>query len=549
MSAITEKDPEEGLIFLEYLPSSLAYEIKSSLFQPKNPPHPPFVKGGQGGINVLVLEPRGGLQALTARYYGAETVHAVESNHLLLRVVRDDFREFSGNIYDQDTWSGLGRSMIRTGRSHEHGLPFYDIIDLPITGVSASGAFGIAEDYRFTAEAFSEYLKALRPDGIMSVSLYIIPPPRIELRTLATLVNALEMKGVTDASVHTVIIRSWDTVTILAKNAPFSTGEIEQVKGFTKSRRFDLVHYPGIRKEEANVYVKMPTNEYFDAFQSLLHPASRQGFIDNYLFSIEPVHDEDPFFHYYLKLSNIKAIYEVMGQKWQYFIEEGYLLPVIFIIVLFLSVLMIILPAAFQSRLEQIKRLNRFELLSALLYFGMLGTGFMFIEVTLIQKNILVLLNPSYAVATVLTSILMSSGIGSMAGSGIRTSKAIYAIPVIIAVTLLYSFILPDLLRVISRYSLKLRVLMVFFSLLPIGFFLGIPFPLGIRILGSRNTAMIPWAWAANGCFSVLAPILTIMLAMVSGFRTVLWFGAGAYLIAFISLRMLLKEQVKANDL
>jgi hypothetical protein len=52
-------------------------------------------------------------------------------------------------------------------------------------------------------------------------------------------------------------------------------------------------------------------------------------------------------------------------------------------------------------------------------------------------------------------------------------------------------------------------------------------------VLGERNESLIPWAWAINGCFSVLSPILAIMLALEFGFKTVLWIGSGGYLLAY----------------
>jgi len=65
---------------------------------------------------------------------------------------------------------------------------------------------------------------------------------------------------------------------------------------------------------------------------------------------------------------------------------------------------------------------------------------------------------------------------------------------------------------------------------------------MGIKILGERDTVAIPWAWAINGCLSVLSPILTIMIAMGIGFKGVLYLAGGAYLIAFVALRRIVNE-------
>ncbi|HBO85110.1 MAG TPA: hypothetical protein DD641_09155 [Deltaproteobacteria bacterium] len=99
-----------------------------------------------------------------------------------------------------------------------------------------------------------------------------------------------------------------------------------------------------------------------------------------------------------------------------------------------------------------------------------------------------------------------------------------------------YSLVIPAISDVISLHALSVKIVISFIVLIPLGFLMGIPFPLGIKSLGAGNHSLIPWAWAVNGCFSVLAPILTIMLAIVIGFKAVLWMGGISYVLAFFTL-------------
>ena len=407
-----------------------------------------------------------------------------------------------------------------------------------MTGISPSGSFGIAEDYRFTVEAFKEYLGHLTEKGILSIHLFILPPPRVELRLLSTLATSMEEMGIKEADKRIISFRSWGTVSILARTVPFTPEEIETVRQFSRQRRFDLIHLPGIREEETNNYVRTPSNEYFLAFKQILDPETRKSFEDNYLFDIRPVRDEDPFFHYYLRITNLGKIYHIMGRKWQYFIEEGYLLPAVFVQVLLLSILLISLPAIskLKAKVEvKMKKTNKPILNIDLFYFAFLGLGFMFVEIALIQKMILPLENPSYAIATVLSSILISSGIGSLLGDRFFPLRSPRILPMISLLIVLCSVLLPFVSDAISLYPMPLRIACVFAILFPPCLLMGIPFPLGIRNLGTRAPDMIPWAWATNGCLSVLAPMVTIMLAMSVGFKAVLWIGAGAYLLAFLT--------------
>ena len=519
INAVTNPADRPSLSFLKYLPSSLPYGIR----RPEN---------------VLILDPRGGIQVLVADYFGSKNVYQVEGNPLLIKIIRNELRDFSGHLYSRKTRSGLGRSFLRSFGGK------FDLIDLSLMGAVPSGSFGIAEDYRYTVEAFREYLEHLNPEGFLSISLYLLPPPRVEWRLLNTLRTAMEELGMEDVEKRIAAIRTWGSITVMGKASAFSSSEIEAIKKFSGDRRFDLVYYPGIKAKETNRYIKMVSDDYALAFKKLLDPKTNKAFIDHYAFDIRPVRDENPFFHDYLRLKNVKEIYRIMGRKWQYFIQEGYLLPVLFVQVFLLSLLLVFLPAITIHRKAKVKDKvnaevkNIFSLLNLnlnLLYFAFLGLGFMFVEVSLVQKMILPLEIPSYAVAAVLASLLISSGTGSLLShriSSIRTPSISIVLSVLVAA---YSLFLPHLTGIISPYGMALKLLLVFFVLLPLGLFMGIPFPAGLKILGESHEDLIPWAWAINGCLSVLAPLLAIMLAMASGFRSVLWAGAGAYLLVFLT--------------
>jgi hypothetical protein len=171
-----------------------------------------------------------------------------------------------------------------------------------------------------------------------------------------------------------------------------------------------------------------------------------------------------------------------------------------------------------------------------LAYFAFLGAGFMFVEITWIQKLILPLANPSYAMASVLASLLFSSGIGSLSSS----RYALLQKPACVAATAftiaLYGFLLPLAPSNITQYGIAASFLIVFAVLFPAGFLMGIPFPAGLGELGRRNPQLIPWAWAINGCFSVLGPLIATLLAIEIGFRNVMLTGALFYFLAFLTM-------------
>ena len=505
VSAVTASDEQGAPPFLEYLPGALPYLIGSR-------------------ERVLVLDPRGGLQVLLARRFAAGRIDKVEESPALAAVLRTDLHQFSGGIYSDRTWTGLGRSWLK-GRGER-----FDIIDLSLMGTEPYGSFGIAEEYRFTVEAFKEYLGSLERDGLLSVNLYLLPPPRSELRILATLIQALEEMGVREPALHLAAIRSWGTLCLVAKRSPLTLTEIGAMKKFAAQRWFDLLHYPGMTAQEPDLQLKSSQDQYYRAFSALLSGGSRQRFLDSYLFDVAPVRDDRPFFGYFLKLERLGDTYRAMGEKWQFFLAEGYIVPAVFAQAALISLALSLLPL-FSARRGGGRGIGLMP------YFALLGLGFMFVEIALIQKIILPLENPSYAVATLLAGLLVSSGIGSLLGQRFDLLRRPLVAAAIAVLILVYVFVLPVASAAIAPLALPVKIGLVFLLLMPLGLLMGLPFPAGLRLLGEVDPLLIPWAWVLNGTCSVLAPMLAVMFATKAGFSAVLYLGAFAYLLAFLNLR------------
>jgi hypothetical protein len=534
-SAITHAADRAALRFLAWLPAALPYET------------------GQRN-NILILDPGGGLQMLLAHYYRAVEVIGIETNPWLAGIIRKDFGSFSGNIYGTKTRSGLGRSWL-VGRSET-----FDLIDISLQDAAPAGSFGIAEDYRYTVEAFREYVSHLRNDGAVCVNLFIIPPPRNELRILATLAAAMESLGIRNPGQHIAAVRSWGSVSILAKRSPLTRDETAAVRRFARQRRFDTVFLPDITPQETNRYIKMPSNEYFRAFAAILSPEKRKSFMEEYVFDVGPVYDNAPFFHYFLKFGKIREVYRIMGGKWQFFLEEGYIVPALLVQAAVLSALLVLLPAfaAWDKRNDEPNTGSKMDSpliregiirvkaasghlrgkngTGLLPYFAFLGFGFMFVEITLIQKLILPLENPSYAMAAVLATLLLSSGAGSLLSFRYAVLGSSRIIALTALVIILYGFFLPAVSAVIAHFRSPASFILVCLALFPSGFLMGIPFPTGLKVLGRRNPHLIPWAWAINGCCSVLGPLCAVFTAMELGFRNVLLLGALFYFFAFLNM-------------
>jgi hypothetical protein len=199
--AMTNEADGGSPAFVSFLPSSLAYHL--------------------GKLNdVLIIEPRAGLAVLTARQFGAGTIFAIDSNPLLLRTIREYGRMHAMPAYGHEAGTGLARTWLAASTRT------FDLIDISLMGSWPSAAFGFAEDYRFTVEAFEQYLNHLTSEGFMSLNLYIVPPPRTELRLLATMAKSAEAYGINDISGRVAAVRSWDTLTLLMKRSHVASWRI-----------------------------------------------------------------------------------------------------------------------------------------------------------------------------------------------------------------------------------------------------------------------------------------------------------------------------------
>jgi len=322
-----------------------------------------------------------------------------------------------------------------------------------------------------------------------------------------------------------VAIRGWATSVILVKNREWTGEEIRAVKDFCATRSFDLVYYPGITEAEANRFAVHERPIYYRAFADLLAATDRDRFYEEYPFAVRPPTDDRPFFFHFFTWRQTPTILKTLGQMWQPFGGSGYLVLVALLgLAVAASAGFILLPLA----------LRRGEQLSgpkgrAFAYFALLGLGYLFVEIPLMQRFILFLDHSIYAFAAVLFGLLLSSGLGSVVASRLPLRRVLALLAV---AALLYPALLPLGFDRLLGWPLAARFAVTVIALAPLGFLMGVPFPRGIALVERRSPGLIPWAWGVNGCASVVASVLAAMLALSAGFSWVLIAGAGCYALA-----------------
>ena len=476
--------------------------------------------------DTLGLEPGGGLGVLQALVGNASQVTAVISNPMEAVAIQKAAGEF--NPYKESRVKMVFESS-RVFLQRETGQ--YDIVMIPLTDAFrpvASGAYSLAEETLLTIGGMSAALDRLTPEGILVVTRWIQTPPSESLRLAATLAEALTETISGDPGSALVLFRGVQTMTILVKPSGWNLEELAQVRMFSQERKYDLVWMPGIRDRDLNQFNRLPEPWYYQSIQALLDYPNRNTWYASYPFDIRPPTDNHPFFYHFFKWEQTPTVLASMGHVWQPFGGSGYLVTLALLgLSLILSLFLILLPLV---------RLGKsgppggqpISLLLVFLYFTLLGFGFLFIEIPLIQESILLLGHPITAFTVIVFTILSFSSLGSVMARSERIRRRTFFSGLVVAAATL-TVVYPQLINQSLGWPLVGRVGLVILSLAPAGFLMGFPFPLGLAALEGTNSGLIPWVWGVNGSVSVVASVLAAILALSFGFSWVLWLGTGMY--------------------
>ena len=472
---------------------------------------------------ALVLEPRGGFDVLAALAEGARAVTAVEANPLIVEAVRAQ-GPWAANLYDDPRVTVVveeGRAYAR--RTQER----YDVVVLSLTTPQrpvASGAYSLAEDYRYTVPAFGDYLARLDEGGLLVVVRWLQVPPSEAIRAFALAVEAVE-RGGGDPKTSIVALRSYRQMLILARRGPFTENELEAIRAFAPARAFDLVYLPGVRPDEVNQYNVLSQPDYYRACTGILEAKARDAWYRAYSFDVAPPTDDRPFFGHFFKWGQAADVLAMAGHTWQPFGGAGYFVLLALLgLALLAAGALILLPLA--VRLKSASG-DASHTVTTFSYFALLGLGYLCVEIPLLQRFILFLGHPAYAMATVLFALLLFSGLGSLLSRRVGLWPVLILLPVFVGG---YALGLPILFEATLAAPLWGRLLIAVAALAPPGLLMGIPFPKGLASLERTSPSLVAWAWGVNGSVSVVASILAALLALSCGFSAVLAVGAGCYL-------------------
>jgi hypothetical protein len=585
-SGIIKDLPDDETAYFHYLPMYYPYVLK------KTP-------------ETFVVQFGGGISTAVALKEGSSHVTVAEGNPAILTAFREDkgLRDFTGDILNNPKVTVIDYD----GRLYvAHTKNRYDVIDLSLAdsaGLSMPGGFAIVEKYAYTREAMAAYMRALKPDGILSVTLWNKEePPKSVLKLYATMAAAArdvgaEKGGGQDISKNFYVASAYlSTATVLYKRDGFTPDEIAKLNAHSKAMSFDEIYSPGLKVDESELAQIL--QDYRDQFfgqpsdptapsekepndkpppgvtgntagagetktdgapESPKVPATVLGRLawhyhvnggwqkvaDDYVFDTRQLTNHQPYFAAYIKVKDLLKFtdrLELVQDEWGYLLLWATLgIATVFALTL------VLLPLIFGWRTIFSRYPGK---AGTMVYFLCLGLGYIIVEVGMIAHFVLALSNPTVSASVLITGMLVFSGLGSFTSERFL-HRARSVMPkiflAIFAILTLYAFTIDFALDWIGTLPYVLRILLCLLLLMPPAFLMGFPMPTAMTTLGRLGKDhMFLWAWGINGCFSVIGAALVPIVATSFGLPAVVLVGAIAYLVAlpaFFSVLMPLGDK------
>jgi MFS family permease len=480
--------------------------------------------------NTLVIGSGGGEDVLVALAGGSKKVTAVEINPLIISRAKQ-FGSSAGNLYERkevELFLDDGRRFISSSDSK------YDRIVIKLVdswAAQLAGGYALSENYLYTVEAFRQYLRHLDEDnGMLVMVRWNFELPRLMPLVAESLRQ--EKKGGSSEDIRKQILvvenrpglyfesnnkQTIYPVLLIIKNNPFTDSEINLAKERIANNNARVIAMPG-------GYIQPPYDTLL-LDKNYYHSQQLQESDLRAILKLKPPTDDSPFYFAKEQVPNqmILLLETVLG----------------------VSAVLALLLIYYSRRNRALPITSSTSLWFHMIFVIFIGLGFMFLEITFIQKFLLLLGTPIMALTVILFSILLSSGIGAYLSGRLfhkNPYKAVVvSIPLLVGIVLAYYGLLQGIIDSAIILQLPQRIMLTFALLSPAGLLMGFQFPSITRMAsmhsnqGEHTDENITLLWGINVIASVIATVVTAISSMVIGFNGNLLLGAGLYLGALAS--------------
>ncbi len=487
--------------------------------------------------DILIIGSGAGRDVLSSLEFGQKNILGIEINKDMINAVNGDFGDFTGHLDKYPNVEFVGdeaRSYIQRMDPNRK----FDIIQISVIDnwfATSNGAFVLTENALYTVETWKLLLSRLKPDGILTVTRFYRSKPIEHYRLMNITADALKQSGISNIRNHIMLIKCQQleriedksgTGTFLISKSPFTPKDISMTDSLCRTFEFENIVSP--QKVTDSVYAVLANENKRDEFNK------------NFPFNISSPTDDKPFFFLYMNFLDLPDVKFWTEWDMSFNAKAIFILVTLFITMAGLSLLCIIIPLKITS-----KKINLKGTSSLFIYFIAIGLGFMLIEISQIQRLNIFLGHPTYSIAAALFTLLLSSGIGSFySGKNFEPSKIKSKFIALLLILVIFGLITHEIIIMFRMYSTEVRIIVAVITLFPMGFMLGIAFPLGLKYAAKIREEITPWLWGVNGVMSVLATVIAVIIAMNFGISATYWAGSFCYLAAFAAILKFSKKSV-----
>lgn len=482
---------------------------------------------------LAIIGAGGGRDVLGGLLYGHDPIYAIELDSNLLLAVNETFGDFTGHL-DRNPHvkfiHGEGRSFIS---SLDERFQVIQASLIDTFSATSAGAFTLSENSIYTSEAWAGFLQRLEPGGVLNFTRYYatleMPGEIYRLMSLAR--EALLHEGVRDPGKHVVLIRNlwkrngpspYGMGTILVSNQPFSDADLDTLEQAGADFKFEIAY--------------SPRDSLDPNFAKLISPTEAGPFIAAAPIDATAPTDNRPYFFQMARMKRLfdPAVQELYTQDLHLGAVKtllGLLCVVIFMAAVFIILPMLIAPGEIRPGVRDLWYIG---------YFGAIGIGFMFIEITQLQRLTVYLGHPTYSLTVSLFSVLLFSGLGSLSTARVdlaaNSRKGVLRLATLVLTLAAYGLLTMPLLSATRGWTTPSRIVLAAALLAPLSFLMGMAFPIGMKLGQSARPKITAWLWSINGAASVVASVLAAVVSILTSISTSYWCGVAAYLLALVSI-------------
>lgn len=491
------------LEFLKYDVTNLAYYIRHA-------------------GRAAVIGVGGGRDILSAHLFGFRDITGVELNPIFVDMLSRVFRSYNHLADLQGTRLFVDEARSWFARSADH----FDSIQMSLVdtwAATGAGAFSLSENGLYTLQGWRTFFDHLTPSGTFTVSRWYSPNNVNETGRMLSLAMATLMdEHISSPREHIFLAAVENLATLIVARAPFTPEELANLTAIA-----DRLHF--------TILVSPQSQTKYPVLSEIMGATTPQGLneaVAKYPLDLSAPTDDRPFFFNQLRITDPASFWLAVDSKFG--VGRGNLVATITLaVVVALSTILVLITTIVPS-LPSIRRVTPRIAVLGSVYFVLIGLGFMFIEIGLIQRISIYLGHPVYGMAIGLFGIIVSTGLGSLCSyrlsllNGLRLQLWAGTLGLYL---ILLPFWFPLLIDHFAAESLLVRAAVSLTAIVPSGVLMGFGFPTGMEIINAIDSRPTPWFWAINGAAGVLAAGSAVMISIHATINTTLWCGAICYFL------------------